>query len=138
MEMLASIVKSLRLDAGRGTTATARALGMSLSSYKRLERCEYLANGADLQKLGRLYGLDANLLVYGVSLVGEPLSGEEKLARTWQRILYRLRALDLQTQGAVGELVADLYRLHRKRGGVPAEIALAKDQRHLQELLKSQ
>ncbi|GAA5443135.1 hypothetical protein Misp06_01311 [Microbulbifer sp. NBRC 101763] len=138
MEMLAAIAKSLRLDAGQGITATARALGMSLSSYKRLERSEYLANGADLQQLGRLYGLDANLLVYGVTLVGQPLSGEAKLARTWQRLLYRLRALDIQTQGAVGELVADLYQLHLKRGGAPAEIAIARDQRRLQALLKSE
>ncbi|WP_445362033.1 helix-turn-helix domain-containing protein (plasmid) [Microbulbifer sp. ANSA003] len=135
METLAALARALRRDAGRGVTETARLLSVSLSTYKRWERGQYLPSGLDLQRIGRLYGLDANLLVYGVSIIGSALSSEAKVARPLQRLLWRLRALDLQSQAAVGELVKDLYEINIKSGGITAEEAAADAQRLLGELL---
>ncbi|WP_444905299.1 helix-turn-helix domain-containing protein (plasmid) [Microbulbifer sp. CnH-101-E] len=135
METLAALARALRRDSGRGVKETAGLLGVTLSSYKRWERGEYLPSGLDLQRIGRLYGLDANLLVYGVSFLGEPLSSEAKTARLLQRLLWRLRALDLQSQAAVGEFVRDLYEIQLKSGGISAEDAAEKAQRQLAELL---
>lgn len=134
MDMVAAVVRGLRAQAGQGVRETADALGMSLSSYKRLERAQYLPSGADLQRMGRHWGLDANLLVFGFTLIGDETLGAG-VVRRWQRLVYRLRALDLQTQTALGELVADLYQLHLERGGISAERAARLAQRRLQQVL---
>ncbi|WP_444919337.1 helix-turn-helix domain-containing protein (plasmid) [Microbulbifer sp. CnH-101-G] len=136
METLAALAQALRRDSGRGVAETARLLNMSLSSYKRWERAEYLPSGLDLQRIGRLYGLDANLLVYGVSIIGDPLSLKAKSSRPLQRLMWRLRALDLQSQASVGEFVKDLYEIQLKRGGTTAEDAAEKAQRQLVEILE--
>lgn len=134
MAMVSVVVARLRRESGLGVAATARALGLSLSSYKRLERGDYMPSGADLQRLGRHFGLDANLLVFGFTLIGGEHIGAP-VVRRWQRLVYRLRALDLQTQAALGELVADLYELHLARGGITAERAARRAQQLLQEVL---
>ena len=138
MAMVSALVRALREQVGQGVKETADAVGLSLSSYKRLERGAYLPSGADLQRLGRHFGLDANLLVFGFTLVGARDVGKpehQQVVRRWQRLVYRLRALDLQTQQALGELVADLYALHVERGGMTAEQAARLAQQRLQELL---
>ena len=137
MTMVSALVHTLREQAGQGVKETADAVALSLSSYKRLERGEYLPSGADLQRIGRHFGLDANLLVFGFTLVGSRDLGQQ-VVRRWQRLVYRLRALDLQTQAALGELVADLYALHVERGGITSEQAALLAQQRLQELLSSE
>ncbi|WP_226647125.1 hypothetical protein [Microbulbifer variabilis] len=54
----------------------------------------------------RYYSLGTNLQVYGASFLGEPPSNKVKATRLLQRLLWRLRALDLQRQ--LAELLSDI------------------------------
>ena len=137
MTLLASIVKTLRLSRNETQRTVAEAVGLSLPSYKRLEAGDYLASGYDLQRLTRHFRLDANLLVLGFTLIASPGMGAEYATQRWQRLVYRLRALDYATQQALTELVVDLYHEHLAAGGMPAEQAALDAEQRLIEALNN-
>lgn len=137
MALLAAILRNLRAQKRERQIDTARAIGLSQSTYKRLERGDYLASGYDLQRIGRHFGLDANLLVFGFTLVGDPDVGPRQQVRRMQRLFYRLRALEPIAQDALTQLVVDLYRLQRLAGGTSAEVAAKEAEQRLIDTLNS-
>lgn len=138
MALLGAIVKALRKSRKEPQRITAEAIGLSLVSYKRLEAGDYLASGYDLQRLVRHFRLDANLLVLGFTLIASPGIGAEYAAQRWQRLVYRLRALDYITQNALTELTVDLYQLHLDTGGEPAEQAALEAEQRLIDALQQE
>lgn len=136
MDLVAAVVRALRNSRGHTQREVAESVGVSLSTYKRLERGTYLVSGYDLQRLGRHFRIDANLLVFGFTLISDPGIGADLDVQRWQRIVYQLRALPVSAQNAILSLVSDLYTLNRRDGGPSARRAALDAERRLVDALQ--
>lgn len=120
-QLIGRITRQLRAREGWTQVHAAGVLGLSLSSYKRLELGQYMPSGADLRRMAVVYRVDSNLLLHGVALTGEGDTPAEHASVTLRRGFNRFSVLERQQQAGVVQLVEDLYEIARKRGGPSAE-----------------
>ncbi|WP_444886026.1 helix-turn-helix domain-containing protein [Microbulbifer sp. PSTR4-B] len=114
--LIAKVAGDLRRREGWTKAHAAHALGITYSSYKRLEQGDYMPSGAELRRMAVTYQVDANLLLHGIALTGENFTPIEQASANLRAVFNRFVVLDRQQRAAVAQLVGDLYELAHAEG----------------------